>query len=134
MIIVNAMASPLNPKEMAKLLVSEDLIPNNEKDTIVSTFRLGNPQSTSIVYKVTLSSTAAAQQLLDQSRTDKRFQATGGPRDYIKAFPHIPQEYADREREYRNLRHQLHARGFVTKTVLNLNQIQLLMSSLKIIV
>ena len=95
-IVVNTNKSPLNPREMAKLLVDEDLIPKDEKDTIVSTYRLGNPQSSSIVYRVTMSTTAAAQQLLERSRTDRRIQ-TGGPRDYVKAFPHMPNEYADRE-------------------------------------
>ena len=125
-IIVNTKKSPLNPREMAKLLVDEDLIPKDEKDTVKSTYRLGNPQSSSIVYKVTMSTTAAAQQLLERSRTDRRLQ-TGGPRDYVKAFPHMPNEYADREREYRDLKPILYDKGYVTRTVFNNTQIQLQM-------
>ena len=125
-IVVNTKKSPLNPREMAKLLVDEDLIPKDEKDTIVSTYRLGNPQSSSIVYRVTMSTTAAAQQLLERSRTDRRIQ-TGGPRDYVKAFPHMPNEYADRERTYRDLKPILYDKGYVTRTVFNNTQIQLQM-------
>ena len=125
-IVVNTKKSPLNTREMAKLLVDEDLIPKDEKDTILGTYRLGNPQSSSIVYRVTMSTTAAAQQLLERSRTDRRIQ-TGGPRDYVKAFPHMPNEYADRERDYRDLKPILYDKGYVTRTVFNNTQIQLQM-------
>ena len=73
-----------------------------------------------------MSTTAAAQQLLERSRTDRRIQ-TGGPRDYVKAFPHMPNEYADRERDYRDLKPILYDKGYVTRTVFNNTQIQLQM-------
>ena len=128
--VINTKKPSLSPREMGQLLIKENLITKDDFDQLVKVSRMGNPRSDRIVYKVVLSTEAAASQLLERSRTDTRLvsvtQAPGPEQaagrtatagvDIVKVFPYTPQEYSEKEMQYRDMRSLLIPNGFLTRT------------------
>lgn len=128
--VINTKKPSLSPREMGQLLIKENLITKDDLDQLVKVSRMGNPRSDRIVYKVVLSTEAAASQLLERSRTDTRLvsvtQAPGPEQaagrtatagvDIVKVFPYTPQEYSEKEMQYRDMRSLLIPNGFLTRT------------------
>ena len=57
----------MNPKEMAQLLIREKLITKDDSDSLVKLSRMGSPRSNRIIYKIILTTEAAASQLSERS-------------------------------------------------------------------